>query len=386
MKNSNLSYSKQSISKKDIDKVVRALKSDFITQGPNINLFEKKINNKFGSKYSSVLSSGTAALHILALALNWNKNDIVITTPITFLASSNCILYSGARPDFVDINEISYTIDVNKLENKVKYYRKIGKNIKAVIAVDYAGNPCDWSSLKYLAKKYNFTLINDNCHAIGSKYKNNIKYAIKYADFVTHSYHPVKNITSGEGGAILTDKKFFKDKFDQLRSHGVTKNLRKDSGLWEYEMRDLGYNYRITDIQCALGISQLQNLEEKIKKRRMLAQYYNKAFENKEEFIIPKNLKQNHHSYHIYPLQFHFRKKGISKKLFFLQMKKAKINLQVHYIPIYHQPYYKKFNFNKKDYPVSENFYSNVFSIPLYPDLKKINQDYVISKINKFLS
>ena len=241
-------------------------------------------------------------------------------------------------------------------------------------------------SLKYLSNKYYFTLINDNCHAIGSKYKGSVKYAIKYADFVTHSYHAVKNITTGEGGAILTNQKNFKQKFDQLRSHGVTKNLKKSSGLWEYEMRNLGYNYRITDIQCALGISQLQNLDEKIKRRRILAQNYNNAFQKKEGFTVPRILKSNYHSYHIYPLQFNFKKKGISKKLFFLQMKKAKINLQVHYIPIYHHPYYKKFNFNKKNYPVSENFYNNVFSLPLYPDLKKKDQDYVIKKINKFLN
>ena len=386
MQNSSLSYGKQFISNKDIDVVKRVLKSTFITQGPQVSLFEKKISAKFGSKYTSVFSSGTAALHVLAMALNWGKRDTIVTTPITFLASSNCILYSGAKPDFVDINEISYTIDVNKLEHKLKNLKKTGKKIKAVIAVDYAGNPCDWKSLRFLANKYSFTLINDNCHAIGSKYKNSSKYAIKFADFVTHSYHAVKNITTGEGGAILTNEKNFKKKFDQLRSHGVTKNLKKGSGLWEYEMRNLGYNYRITDIQCALGISQLQSLDEKIKRRRILAQNYNNAFENKEGFIIPKILKSNYHSYHIYPLQFDFKKKGISKKLFFLQMKKAKINLQVHYIPIYHHPYYKKFNFNKKNYSVSEKFYTNVFSLPLYLDLKKKDQDYVIKTINKFLN
>ncbi len=385
MRKLNLNYGKQSISKKDIDNVVKVLKSDFITQGQKVNLFEKKVNDKFGSIYSTVCSSGTAALHILALALKWSKKDIIITTPITFLASSNCILYSGAKPDFVDINKISYNIDIDKLENKLISYKKLGKQIKAVIAVDFAGNPCDWISLRYLANKYKFTLVNDNCHAIGSKYMNNPKYAIKYADFVTHSYHAVKNITTGEGGAILTKKKIFKDKFDLIRSHGVIKKYTKKSSLWNYEMRDLGFNYRITDMQCALGISQLQNLEEKIKKRRLLAKYYDKAFQKQKNFIIPKNQSQNYHSYHLYPIQFDFRKKGISKKLFFKKMKQYKINLQVHYIPIYRQPYYKKFNFNKKDYPVSENFYSNVFSIPLYPDLKKSDQDYVISKIKKFL-
>ena len=385
MQNSSLSYGKQFISNKDIDVVKRVLKSNFITQGPQVSLFEKKISAKFGSKYTSVFSSGTAALHVLAIALNWGKKDTIVTTPITFLASSNCILYSGAKPDFVDINQISYTIDVNKLEHKLKNLKKTGKKIKAVIAVDYAGNPCDWKSLRFLANKYSFTLINDNCHAIGSKYRNSSKYAIKYADFVTHSYHAVKNITTGEGGAILTNLKSYKDKFDQLRSHGVEKNNKKDVGPWYYEMKKLGFNYRLTDIQCALGINQLESLNFRIRKRRVLAKNYDKAFKNIENFKIPKTLHGRQSSYHLYPLQFNFKKKKISKISFFKKMKKKNINLQVHYIPIYKQPYYKKYNFKKKNYPNSENFYQNVFSIPIYPELKNKDQKFIISEIKKCL-
>ena len=254
------SYGKQNIDKKDIKAVIDVLKSDWLTQGPKVKEFEKALCDKFGSKYASAVCNGTAALHLAGLALGWKQGDIVITSPITFLASANCILYSGATPDFVDIDSISYNIDVNKLEEKIKCYTQNGKNVKAVIGVDYAGHPCDWENLKSLSKKYKFQLVNDNCHALGATYKNNEKYVVKYADAVCQSFHPVKNFTTGEGGAVLTNNKEIDKRIKILRTHGVVKNNSEfriqNSELkkipWYYEMQFLGFNYRITDFQCAL--------------------------------------------------------------------------------------------------------------------------------------
>ena len=257
-----ISYGKQTIDQSDIDSVIKILKSDWLTQGPAVENFENDLKNIFGSKYACAVSNGTAALHLVAKVLNWSSGDIILTTPITFLATANCIEYVGATVDFVDINNENFTIDVNLLEEKIISYKNRGKKIKAVIAVDYAGHPCDWESLKKIADKYEFQLINDNCHALGASYNGDSKYAIKYANFVTQSFHPVKMITTGEGGAVITnDLESFK-KLQILRSHGITKDpkvIGDSQGPWYYEMHEIGYNYRITDFQCALGSNQLKN-------------------------------------------------------------------------------------------------------------------------------
>ena len=312
------------------------------------------------------------------IALGWKKNDYIISSPITFLASTNAILYSGANPDFVDININNYTIDCNKLEERVIKLKKKNKNVKAVIGVDYAGHPCDWKSLRYLANKYDFQLINDNCHAMGSMIDKNIGYAIKFADIVTQSYHPVKQITTGEGGAIfLKDQKLFK-RIERLRTHGIS---RKNTEPWLYEMKELGFNYRMTDIQAALGISQLKRLNNFVLKRNKIAKIYNSKFKEIEDVIIPKIDKNIFHSYHLYPLQINFKKLKIKKNSFFKNILRKKIKLQVHYIPIFLQPYYKKkFNYNAKLFDNSLSFYRNQCSLPIYPNLK-ISEVQKVSKI-----
>ncbi len=224
MNNKFYSYGKQTIEQDDIDAVVEVLKSDWLTQGPKVLEFENALSEKFKTKYVSAVANGTAGLHLIGLALGWQKNDIIITSPITFLASTNCILYNNAIPDFVDIDKNYYTIDVNKLEEKIKSYLGQGKNIKAVVAVDYAGQPCDWKSLRTLADKYEFQLVNDNCHALGATYKNDFSYAVKFADAVNLSFHPVKHITTGEGGAVLTNNIELDEKIKILRTHGITKD------------------------------------------------------------------------------------------------------------------------------------------------------------------
>ncbi len=380
-----ISYGKQHIDSSDIKAVTKVLKSDFITQGDNVKKFENILSKTFGSKYSCVVSSGTAALHLLGLALNWKKGEVILTTPISFLATSNSILYTGATPVFIDINEDDYNIDINLLLKKIIYLKKAKRKISAIICTDFAGHPCDWKQLRKIASKYKITLINDCCHAFGASIKNNKKYAIKYADFVTLSFHAVKHITTGEGGAILSNNKKIIDEINVLKTHGVIRK-KKQKKFWEYQMVKLGYNYRITDFQCALGISQIKKLGKYVKRRKEIADLYNKSFANISNIIIPKVKKTIGHAYHLYPLKINFKKFGILKEKFFNQLRKKNINLQVHYMPIYNQPFYKKkFNFDKKNFLVAENFYEQEVSLPIYYSLKKSEQLKVIISIKKIL-
>lgn len=384
------SYGKQTISEDDIQAVVEILKSDWLTQGPTIKKFENELCEKFGSKYASAVANGTAGLHLIALALGWKEGDIIITSPITFLASANCAIYAGANVDFADINEKTYTIDPNKLEDKIKLYRSNNKKIKAIVAVDYAGHPCDWEALKTLKEKYDFQLVNDFCHALGAEFKNDFQYAVKYADAVNLSFHPVKHITTGEGGAVLTNNELIDKKIKTLRTHGITKDesiLEKNDGPWYYEMHEVGFNYRITDFQCALGISQLKKLDFFVEKRRKIAKYYDDFFSKDDRFIIPHISENVKHAYHLYPLQIKFDELKISKKDFFLIMKEKNILLQVHYVPVHLQPFYRKnFGFKEGDFPVAEKFYRNEISIPIYPSLNEEDINYISQTIKHQLN
>jgi UDP-4-amino-4,6-dideoxy-N-acetyl-beta-L-altrosamine transaminase len=380
-----INYGRQFIDKKDKKAVIDTLGSSLITQGEKVNKFQNLLAKKYGSKYCSVLSSGTAALHLLGLALGWKKNDIVLTTPISFLATSNCILYTGAKPVFVDIDESTSNIDPSRLEKKIKSLKKKKKKIKAIICTDYAGHPCDWKKLKKISSTYKVKLINDNCHAIGASIENDKKYAIKYADFVTLSFHAVKHITTGEGGAVISNDKSIINKINILKTHGVIKKNQKK--IWFYEMQHLGFNYRITDFQCALGISQLLKLNKFIKRRKIIAKIYNKAFFDIKNISIPEVKKNFNHVYHLYPLKINFDNFKVSKEFFFKKLRKYGINLQVHYIPIHLQPYYKKnFKFKTGDFPKAEKFYEREVSLPIYFGLSNIDVKYVISKIKKILA
>ncbi len=384
-----ISYGKQTINQSDIDSVIKILKSDWLTQGPAVENFENGLKNVFGSKYACAVSNGTAALHLVAKVLNWSSGDIILTTPNTFLATANCIEYVGAAVDFVDINDENFTIDVNMLEEKIISYKNRGKKIKAVIAVDYAGHPCDWKSLKKIADRYEFQLINDNCHALGASYNGDSRYAIKYANFVTQSFHPVKMITTGEGGAVITnDLESFK-KLQVLRSHGITKDpkvIGNSHGPWYYEMHEIGYNYRITDIQCALGSNQIKRLKQFVLKRRKIAETYRDYFSNIINIKTPSQGPNIAHAFHLYPLQINFKNTKIDKKTLFKKLFNNKINLQVHYIPIHLQPYYKnKYGFSKGEFPNAEKFYEQEISLPIYPKLNRNDQTYIISIIKQLL-
>ena len=379
-----ITYGRQFIDSKDIQAVTKALKSKLITQGPTILKFENSLKLKLGFKYAIALSSGTAALHLIGLAMGWKKGDVILTTPISFLATSNAIVYSGATPEFVDFENTFFNIDTQKLEKKIKDLKKKRKKIRAIICTDFAGHPCDWPTLKYLSNKYKLKLINDNCHSIGASINGDNKYSSKYSDCASLSFHPVKGITTGEGGAVLTNDKEIYEKIKMLRSHGVDR--KKSYEPWKYDMKFLGFNYRITDFQCALGLSQLKKLNKFILKRKKIAKIYDKEFKNIKNISIPKVKNSVSHAYHLYPLKINFKKFNISKTVFFKKMKRRKILLQVHYIPIYLQSFYKKkFKYNLNDLKVSKEFYDHEVSLPIYYDLKVYEQKKVINSIKNIL-
>jgi perosamine synthetase len=385
-----ISYGKQSIHQSDIDAVIKVLKGDWLTQGPMIETFENDLKNYFNASYVCAVANGTAALHLTALALDWKPDDIVITTPITFLATANCIVYAGATPDFVDIDPVTYTIDPNLVEEKVKFHKSNNRKVRAVICVDYAGHPCNWELLREIADKYDLQLVNDSCHALGASYYGDKGYAIQYADVVTQSYHPVKHITTGEGGAVLTNNVKIDEKVRRLRTHGMTKNssqLEKDEGPWYYEMHEVGFNYRITDFQCAMGSNQLKKLDRFIQQRRDIARKYDESFSKIHSLIIPETQSSIEHAYHLYPLQIDFETLDIKKIDFFNKMKMSGVNLQVHYVPIHLQPFYKKkYGFNNGDFPIAENFYRNEVSLPIFPDLLTDDVSMVINNISEIIS
>ena len=384
------SYGKQYLDEDDIREVIQVLKSDWLTQGPKVEEFENTLGLKFGSEFVCAVSNGTAALHLTGLALGWGPDDIIITTPISFLSTANCILYSGAEPDFVDIDPLTYTIDPNMVEQKTKQLKSKGKKVKAVIAVDYAGHPSDWDALRAIAKRYELQLVNDNCHAIGASCKGDSQYAVKYADVATLSFHPVKHITTGEGGAVLTNNAEFYEKVELLRTHGMTKKQNRLHGRknpWYYEMVELGYNYRLTDFQCALGISQMNKLDGFLKRRQKIAHRYNQAFSNDERFEIPLTSRDIQHAYHLYPLLVNFHKTSMNKTKLFKVLNNKDIRLQVHYIPIHLQPYYmNRFGFKLGDYPVAEKFYEKEISLPIYYGLADSQADFIVDTINSCIN
>ena len=372
-------YGKQTIEQDDIDAVVNSLRSDFLTTGPEIEEFEKEFCNFVGSKYAVAVSNGTSALHLACLAGGLKDGEELITTPMTFAASANCALYCNAKPVFVYITEQGL-IDCDKIE------KTITSKTKIIIPVHYAGLPCEMEKIREIAEKYDLIVIEDACHALGAKYKESNIGKCKYSDMTIFSFHPVKHITTGEGGMITTNSKELYEKLKILRNHGMVRDSnnfidKNNSDPWFHEMQFLGYNYRITDFQCALGRAQLKRIREFVKKRREIAEKYNLAFKDNCNIEIIKEEWWQSSSYHLYVIKL--KNKEIRRKLFDF-LKENNIFCQVHYIPVYLHPHYQKLDYQKGLCPVAENFYEGIISLPIYPLLTE--QEEVIKKIKEFFN
>lgn len=361
-------YGHQWINEEDVREVAKTLRTDWITQGPKVEQFEKAIAKYCGAKYAVAVSSGTAALHLAYLTAGLKAGDEVITTPLTFVATANAAVYCGAKPVFADIQEDTLNIDPKEIE------KKISKKTKAISIVDFAGHPCDYDEIKKIAKKYNLLIIEDAAHSLGSEYKG--KRVGGLAALTILSFHPVKAISTGEGGMILTNDKRFYEKLKVFRHHGIVK--RPEKGGWYYEVKEPGYNYRITDFQCALGLSQLKKLDRFIKRRREIVAKYNKAFKAVEEIITPIERNYVKSAWHIYPIQL----KNLNRKKVFDALRRQGIGVQVHYIPLHLQPFYKNtFGYKKGDFPKAERYYQRAITLPLFPAMTNKDIAFVIRAV-----
>lgn len=377
-------YGRQEITEEDIQAVVNVLRSDYLTQGPCIEQFEQSLAQKVGAEHAIAVSNGTAALHLACLALDIQEKDIVWTSPISFVASINCALYLKASIDFVDIDPLTRNLSVDALEEKLKKAKITNRLPKLLIVVHFSGAPCEMESIDKLSKYYGFKVIEDACHALGSTYQGKSIGQCCFSELCIYSFHPVKNITTGEGGAIVTNDYKLSAKLKRLRSHGITRNSIEMGhpipGEWYYEMIDLGYNYRITDIQAALGTSQLKKLDDFIQKRTALAQKYLERLKH-PAIQHPNTLHHSTSAWHIYVIEIKSENPLIKRDLLFSQLRSRNIGVQVHYIPIHLHPYFKKLGFNQGDFPLAENYYKNAITIPLYPRMDQKNQDYVINTL-----
>lgn len=369
-------YGKQNITQDDIDAVVETLKSDYLTTGPKVKEFEDALAKFSDVKYCVAVSNGTTALHLASLVL-LNKGDKVLTTPNSFLATSNSILYVGAKPIFVDIAKDG-NIDLDLCEEELKK----DSTIKAIYAVAFSGNPLNQERLKHLRETYKVAILEDCAHAIGATYDGIKAGSCANSDISIFSFHPVKHITTAEGGAITTNSKEIYEKLLILRAHGMVKT--PDMKPWEYEMRELGHNYRITDIQCALGLSQLNKLESFIARRKEIAKTYDSAFKN--TIIKPLYTFDGNSSYHLYVVLVDFTKLNVSKEELFIQLREKGIGIQLHYIPINKQPYYKDLGYGNEHTPVMDKYYEECFSLPMYPLLSDEEQRYVIKSLFEILN
>ena len=371
-------YSHQYIGESDVEAVKSVLQSDFLTQGTKVKEFEEKLANYCGAKYVIVFSSGTAALHGAYFATGLTKGDEIITTPITFLATANAALFLGAKPVFVDIQRDTGNINPNLIEGKIT------EKTKVIAPVDYSGQPADSEEIYKIAGKNGLLVVEDACHALGAEYKNTRVGLCKYSSMTVFSFHPVKSITTGEGGAVLTNRKDLYEKLLMFRNHGITKEktklINKKEGLWYYEMQELGFNYRISDFQCALGISQLKKLDKFIQRRIEIVKIYKEAFKNNDFFDLPIEKKDIKSSWHLYPIKLKDEYKD-KKKLIFSSLRKKGLWVQVHYIPVYWQPYYQELGYRKGICPNAEDFYQREISLPLYYSMTDEDVGYVEEKL-----
>jgi len=370
-------YGSQWIDDQDIEAVTETLKSDYLTTGPKIKEFEDKFADYVDAKYAVAIANGTAALHAATYAAGIKKGDEVITTPLTFAATANSVLYQDATPVFADIDPEIYNIDPESIKEKVT------DKTKAIIPVHYTGQPCEMDEIKEVATENDLIIIEDGAHAVGATYKDQKIGSI--GDMTTFSFHPVKNMTTGEGGMITTDSKALYNKLMKFRTHGITKDeleyTNKSHGSWYHEQQELGYNYRITDIQAALGITQLKKLDKFLARRREIVSKYNQEFKDIEGLIIPEQLENTNSAWHIYVLQLELEKLTTDRKEIFKALREKNLGVNVHYIPVYFHPYYQSLGYQKGICPKAERLYERIITIPLYPKMTDQQVDEVIRRI-----
>jgi UDP-4-amino-4,6-dideoxy-N-acetyl-beta-L-altrosamine transaminase len=379
-------YGRQDISQEDINAVIDVLKSDFLTQGPVVPVFEKAVSDYCQAKYTFAVNSATSALHIACLALGVRKGDLVWTSPITFVASANCALYCGADVDFVDIDPATYNMSVEALENKLIRADKLGRLPKVIIPVHLAGQSCEMDKISNLSKKYGFKIIEDASHAIGGKYKDKPIGGCQFSDITIFSFHPVKIITTGEGGMCLTNDSQLAISLNRFRSHGIVRHPSEmthvPDGPWYYQQIELGYNYRMTDIQAALGLSQMKRLDDFVSARHSIAKRYNEILD--EDWIeLPWQHPDTYSGLHLYIIRVKHNNKGITHKQLFEKLRNAGILVNLHYIPVYSHPYYEAIGYDKQEFPNAEAYYSEAISIPMFATFTESEQQFVVDAIKK---
>ncbi|MDA0406788.1 UDP-4-amino-4,6-dideoxy-N-acetyl-beta-L-altrosamine transaminase [Vibrio alginolyticus] len=381
-------YGKQDINQQDIDSVIDVLNSDFLTQGPQVPAFEQTLINHTGASYALAVNSATSALHIACLALGLGEGDWLWTSPITFVASANCGLYCGAQVDFVDIDPNTYNMCPKRLEEKLIKAKAEGKLPKVVVPVHLCGQACDMVAIARLAKEYNFKVIEDASHAIGGKYQGLPIGNCEYSDMTVFSFHPVKIVTTAEGGAVMTNQKALSDKMTLLRSHGITRDLAQmegeSHGGWYYQQVDLGFNYRMTELQAALGVSQMNRLDDFITARHHLAGRYNQLLKSLP-VVLPYQLENTYSGLHLYVIRLQLDKISLTHKEVFDSLRVRGIGVNLHYIPVHTQPYYEKMGFSEGDFPESERYYREAISLPMFHSMSEEQQDTVVQVLTDVL-
>lgn len=382
-------YSRQDISEADIQSVVDVLRSDLLTQGPVVPAFEKAVADYCSAQHAVALSSGTAALHIACLSLGVSPGDIVWTSPITFVASANCALYCGATVDFIDIDSSTYNLSVVRLAEKLEQAQQKGCLPKVVIPVHFSGQSCDMKAIHILSKQYGFKIIEDASHAIGGKYCGEPIGTCRYSDITVFSFHPVKIITTGEGGMALTNNPELAKRMYRLHSHGIARNADEmthaPDGPWYYQQIDLGFNYRMTDLQAALGLSQMQRLDEFVVKRHAIAKRYDGLLAGLP-VITPNQHPDSYSALHLYVIRLQLNKIGKTHREVFEILRAEDLGVNLHYIPVYRQPYYERLGFKMGHCLEAERYYAEAISIPLYPGLTEIQQNQVVTALRKAVS
>lgn len=382
-------YGRQSVSQSDIDAVVDVLKSDFLAQGEVVPKFEQALCAYTGASHGVAVNSGTSALHIACLSLGLRQGDYMWTSPITFVASANCGLYCGAEIDFVDIDAESWNIDVAQLEDKLQQARKLDKLPKILVVVHLAGLPADMKEIHQLSREYGFHIIEDASHALGAEYQQGKVGNCRYSDITVFSFHPVKIITTGEGGMALTNDEHLANTMKLLSSHGITRDVAqmpdKPEGPWCYQQIMLGFNYRMSEIHAALGLSQLARVETFLQLRRKIAQAYDTALETLP-VKVPLICNDRLSSYHLYSIRLSCNKNPGLRKLVYEQLREKGIGVQIHYIPLSHHHYYQQLGIKAENYPESERYYSEALSLPCFPGLSEADQQYVVTTLSDLLS